>query len=295
MQKKILITGGSGLLAINWAQKIKCNYQVTLALHHRIVSINGVKTIDIKKITKYPPSSFDIVINTIGLTSVEVCEEDPNLAYETNVKTVINIANFCKGSNIKLVHISTDHLFDGMQSYYSEVDKPTPLNIYAKTKLEAEQKVMSIYPDTLVVRTNFFGNGTDYRKSFSDNVLEKLQKNQVINLFDDVFFTPILIDELVSKVHQLIFIKASGVFNIVGTERLSKYEFGLQLAEIFGLNDTLINPISISENQDLVDRPKDMSLSNTKLRKTLKCNLPSLKEQFKALKGQSYNKVTLQV
>ena len=129
MQKKILITGGSGLLAVNWAQKIKNNYQVVLALHQRRISIDGIETININELTKCLPSDINIVINTIGLTSVEVCEKSPNLAYETNVKTVTNIAKFCRDNNIKLVHISTDHLFDGMQSYYSEEDELIPLNV----------------------------------------------------------------------------------------------------------------------------------------------------------------------
>jgi dTDP-4-dehydrorhamnose reductase len=293
VQKKLLITGGSGLLAVNWAHKVNGNYQVVLALHRRKISIVGIETIDIHELKECHSSDIDIVINTIGLTSVEVCQENPNFAYETNVKTISNIANFCKDNNIKLVHISTDHLFDGTQSYYSEEDKPVPINVYARTKSEAEQLVMNVYPDTLVIRTNFFGNGTNYRQSFSDTILEALQNNQEIELFNDVFFTPILIDELVKKVHQLISIKATGIFNVVGNERLSKYEFGLQLAKVFGLNNTLIKPISISDRQGLVARPRDMSLSNVKLRRILKQNLPSLTKQLEALKDQDDNRILL--
>ena len=291
MKKKILITGGSGLLAINWAHKIKDDYQVILALHQRLISICGIEIININELGKYTAGDIDIVVNTIGLTNVETCEKNPHLAYDTNIKTAINIANFCKVNSIKLVHISTDHLFDGVKSYYSELDKPNPLNVYAKTKLEAERQATSIYPEVLVVRTNFFGNGTNYRKSFSDTILEKLYKNQSITLFDDVFFTPILIDELVKIVHQLIYTKARGVFNIVGTERLSKYEFGMQLAKVFGLNDSLIKSNSIDDKHGLIARPKDMSLSNNKLREKLKYNLPSLKEQFESLKNQVDKKI----
>lgn len=293
MLKKILITGGSGLLALNWAYKVKGNYHVILALHRRKFSIDNIEIIDINELKECLSSDINIVINTIGLTSVEVCEENPKSAYETNVKTISNIANLCKENNIKLVHISTDHLFDGAKSYYSENDKPTPLNVYARTKLEAEQLVMNVYPDTLIIRTNFFGNGTNYRQSFSDTILEALQNNQAIELFNDVFFTPILIDELVKKVHQLISIKATGIFNLVGNERLSKYDFGLQLAKVFGLNNTLIKPISISDRQGLVPRPRDMSLSNVKLRRILKQNLPSLTKQLEALKDQDHNRILL--
>lgn len=300
MNTKVLITGGSGLLAVNWALSTLDNYAVTLLLHHKKISLSGVDTeiasldsLDecLSVLTKHQP---DIVIHTVGLTNVEECESNPNLAQAVNVDLAKSIAIACSNQGVKLVHISTDHLFLGDQEFSTEDRVANPVNNYAKSKLLGEQEVLENCKDALVIRTNFYGWGTNYRQSFSDFILNKLKDNEQVDLFDDVFFTPILIDEIVVRVHQLITIKASGIFNVVGSERLSKYEFGLQLAKVFGLDGNLIRPISISEKQDLVARPKDMSLSNTKLRKILKCNLPSLKEQFKVLKGQGENQVRLQ-
>jgi UDP-4-amino-4,6-dideoxy-N-acetyl-beta-L-altrosamine transaminase len=110
-----------------------------------------------------------------------------------------------------------------------------------------------------------------------------------------VFFTPILVSELSKKVHQLINANFSGVFNVVGSERLSKYEYGIKLSKSFNLDSGLISEISIDDKPNLVKRPKDMSLSNTKLRQTLNCEITSLDEQLQTLKEQEDKNATSRV
>jgi UDP-4-amino-4,6-dideoxy-N-acetyl-beta-L-altrosamine transaminase/dTDP-4-dehydrorhamnose reductase len=290
--KSILITGGSGLLAVNWALSICNNYEVTLLLHHKKISLSGVDTeivsldsLDkcLSVLVKYQP---DIVIHTAGLTNVEECESNPNLAQTVNVDLAKNIATACSNQGVKLVHISTDHLFLGDQEFTTEDASTNPVNNYAKTKFLGEQQVLENCKDALVIRTNFFGWGTRYRQSFSDFILSKLRSGKSLDLFQDVFFSPILIDELSNKVHQLIDINASGLFNVVGSERVTKYDFGIKLANCFNLDTSLINKISVDDKPNLVKRPKDMSLSNTKLRQTLDCKIASLDDQLQTLKKQ---------
>jgi perosamine synthetase len=301
MQKKVLITGGSGLLAVNWALSICNNYAVTLLLHHKKISLLGVE-IDIVSLSSLGECSSvlakhqpDIVIHTAGLTDVEKCESNPDLAQEVNVDLAKNIAIACSNQGVKLVHISTDHLFLGDQKFTTENASTNPVNNYAKTKLLGEQKVLENCKDALVIRTNFFGWGTRYRQSFSDSILNKLRSGKSLDLFQDVFFSPILIDNLSSKVHQLIDIKATGLFNIVSSERISKYDFGIKLANCFNLDASLINKISVDDKPNLVKRPKDMSLSNAKLRQTLDCEVVSLNEQLQTLKEQESKRVANQV
>jgi dTDP-4-dehydrorhamnose reductase len=292
MQKKVLITGGSGLLAVNWALSIRNNHEVTLLLHHKKISLSGVNTniVSLNSLSeclsvleKYQP---DIVIHTAALANIEECESNPELAYKTNAELAKNIAIACDRQDIKLVHISTDHLFSGQQSLVAEDEPTSPINIYAKTKLQGENLVLENCKEALIVRTNFFGWGMEYRQSFSDFIITKLRKNEKIDLFNDIFFTPILIDELCQKVHALAELNAHGVFNIVGGTRLSKYEFGIKLAEGFGLQANLINSVSINRKLDLIARPKDMSLSNDKLCQMLNCKISSISKQIQILKQQ---------
>jgi UDP-4-amino-4,6-dideoxy-N-acetyl-beta-L-altrosamine transaminase/dTDP-4-dehydrorhamnose reductase len=295
MQKKILITGGSGLLAVNWAISIREDFLVTLILHQKQISISGVVTdavsLSSKKecheiIVKHKP---DVVIHTAGLTDIEKCEENFALAKELNVELAKNVSKACKQNGVKLVHISTDHLFEGSKKFVTEDEVTNPLNIYAKTKLQAEEEVVENSKDAIIVRTNFFGWGTTYRQSFSDLIISKLRSNESVELFSDVFFNPILIDELAKKTHHLIDINASGIFNIVSDERISKYQFGVKLALIFNLDRCLIKPISIDDKTNLVKRPKDMSLSNYKYSENTNSSFKSLDEQLRVLKYSENN------
>jgi len=301
MKTKVLITGGSGLLAVNWALSTRSNYAVTLLLHHRKISLPGVDT-DIVFLSSLDECSSvlakhqpDIVIHTAGLTNVEECESNPNLAQVVNVDLAKNISIACSNQGIKLVHISTDHLFLGDQEFSTEDSVTNPVNNYAKSKLLGEQQVLKNCKDALIIRTNFFSWGTKYRQSFSDFILNKLRNNESVDLFSDVFFTPIFVDELSKKVHLLINKNLSGVFNVASNERLSKYEFGIKLAKCFNLDTNLINKISINDKLDLIKRPKDMSLSNDKVCKALNCKVLSIHDQLKVLKRQEDNGVSDQV
>jgi dTDP-4-dehydrorhamnose reductase len=301
MQQKVLITGGSGLLAINWALSIRDNYFVVLILHERKISIPGVDSevasLDSIKeclsvINKHQPN---IVIHTAGLTNIEECQKNLDLAQKVNIDLAENIAVACNELDVNLAHISTDHLFSGEQQRVKEEEPAKPLNNYAKTKSQGELKVQECCKNALIVRTNFFGWGTKYRQSFSDFILGRLRSNKPVGLFQDVFFTPILIDELVSKVHQLIDSNVSGIFNIVSKDRLSKYEFGLKIAEGFELDSNLIKAINIDEKIQLTRRPKDMSLSNAKLCRTLQCEVSDINKQIQRLKEQEINNATNQM
>jgi dTDP-4-dehydrorhamnose reductase len=271
MKQRILITGGAGLLAVNWALLMRERCDIVLGLHKRKISLDGVNTRTVSLETEeailkvFRDSCPDIVIHTAGITSVEECENNPERAHSVNVKLAENVAHACKNLDIPLVHISTDHLFSGNLQFVNETTPPSPLNIYAHTKAKSEVKVLKAYPDALIIRTNFFGWGMSYRKSFSDKIISSLRKKKQIILFDDIFYTPIAIEVLVDTIHQLLDKKANGIFNVVGDERLSKHQFGEIVAELFHLDHELITAGNSSANCNLIHRPKDMSLSNEKV------------------------------
>lgn len=274
MKRSLLITGGSGLLALNWALAIRDRYSVTLGLHERNISLAGVETrqIDLESVD-HLVGAFEevqprIVIHTAGLTSIEKCEAEPALAQHINVTLAANVAHACAKLGLPMVHISTDHLFSGKSSLVDERHPVTPRNVYGRTKAEAEVRVLEAHAQTLVIRTNFYGWSPRYRSSFSDMVIDALRTGKELTLFKDVFYTPILIEVAVQAVHDLINLKASGVFHVVGDERISKYEFGLKIAERFNLAPSIIKPGFLADRVALVQRPPDMSLSNQKA-----CNL----------------------
>lgn len=228
----------------------------------------------------------DLVVHTAGLPSVEQCEADPNKAFHQNVTLARNVAQACERLRIKLIHISTDHLFDGTHSFADERATSCPKNIYGKTKAEGESYVLDANPASIVIRTNFFGWGTSYRLSFSDRILQSLRESVSIKLFEDVFFTPILAESLALTAMQLVKINHSGVVNLAGDKRISKFDFGVRLAEEFGLNKSLVSPVRFASRTDLVSRPLDMSLSNKYVTSLLGNPPSSLESDIKRLRQQ---------
>jgi dTDP-4-dehydrorhamnose reductase len=287
VRKKILFTGGSGLLALNCALYLRDDFEVYLALHNRIINLQNVHTCKIdleneqeleKELIRINP---DILINAAGMSNVEECELKPNDAEKINAIVPGILARLSKKLNIYFVHISTDHLFDGTKCFQTEDDSISPLNEYGKSKAKGEQEVIKYNKDALIVRTNFFGWGTSYRQSFSDFIINSLRQEKKITLFSDVYFTPIFIQTLIDFIQILIKNNRSGIINIVSNERISKYEFGILIADVFGLNKNLIEKGSIENNKSLVQRPKDMSLSNIKMNKIPNTyKFPSLNDQI---------------
>jgi dTDP-4-dehydrorhamnose reductase len=287
----ILITGGSGLLALNLASYFRQSHQVTLGLHHNRVTLSQVKTLPLPASQNALCSvirehEFNLVIHAAGMTDVDACEKNPEEAQKVNAHLSRDVAAACRAAGVKLVHISTDHLFNGLEPKRDELAPASPLNEYARSKLLAEQLVTEACPGALVIRTNFFGWGHPKRRSFSDWIINSMRQQKPINLFKDVYFSPILISVLAEQLARLLQINASGIFNVVSDERLSKSDFGLKLCSAFGFNPALIREVSVESVDLSAIRPKDMSLDNTKLKRATSSTIPSLDAQLMMLKGQ---------
>jgi len=298
MKENILITGGSGLLALNWAATMREKFNITLGLHDRKVNLKGTKSIlldlDSKEaLTKvFDELQPQLVIHAAGLTSVEACEANPVLAKYINVDLSQNLAMVCAKLNIPMVYISTDHLFSGNESLIDEDFPVSPINIYAKTKVEAEAYVQNTFPEALIIRTNFYAWGTSYRHSFSDMVINNLRAGKRVSLFKDIYYTPMLVEPLVDAVHELVQKKAKGIFNVVGDGRISKYVFGLKLAKEFNLDNSLIDEGKITNRSFLANRPHDMSLSNEKVTNFLGRKMGGLDQHILKLKAQEVSGIT---
>jgi dTDP-4-dehydrorhamnose reductase len=239
-------------------------------------------------------NKIDVVVHTAGITNVEFCEKNPQYVYNVNSVLSENIAIASQSLHISLIHISTDHLFSGNNLLVNEEQEICPLNEYASSKAEAERLVLKNCKDVLIIRTNFYGWGPNYRQSFSDFLLSSLKNGENLYLFTDVFFTPIIIERLVNVTHLLLKNGEKGIFNVVGDERISKYTFGKKLARFFGLNLNLIKPINFADKEGLVQRPLDMSMSNNKVSTALNFNLGGLEEHFEIMKKQvSFEKYIL--
>lgn len=267
-------------------------HEIVLATHTHCVTLAGTTSFaltldDEDTLTRSLDAiAPDLVVHTAGLTSVDACERDPALARYANAELARNVARAVGRIGSRLIHISTDHLFAGLHAFYSETERPEPLNVYAQTKLLAEQWVAEACPGALIVRTNFFGWGHRLRQSFSDWIYYNLSAARPLTLFDDVFITSILIDRLALHTHALATSGASGIYNVTGEERLSKYALGEQVADAFGLPKSLLQRGKIADSQLSAKRPPDMSLDNAKARERLGTPLGTTAEFLRSLKEQ---------
>ena len=274
-KRRVLITGGSGLLALNWACAVRDSWDVVLCTHKHTVQLAGVSSVSFdlnnpdtlnRHLVELSP---DLVVHTAGLTSVDQCELSPTLAHDANVDLAIRIAEATALQAIKLIHISTDHLFTGKLSHCTEAEQPQPINQYGRTKALAEKGVSSANPHALILRTNFFGWGSANRQSFSDWLIYSLRAGRTLSLFSNVFFTPILADVLALAAHDLVDKGAIGIYNLVGDQRVSKFEFALMLADQFSLPHQLICARHFDGSELIAARPHDMSLDNGKARQMM--------------------------
>jgi len=292
MLPRLLITGGSGLLAKSWTYARLNKNTIYLVEHKNPCVLPGTTPLKVNLesideiIFALKSNSIDICVHTAGLTSVELCESNPAMAEYANTLLAKNVAIACSRLQIPLIAISTDHLFSGKSPMTNEDEIVEPMNVYASTKARGEIAILQSYPTALIVRTNFYGWGYGRRPSFSDYIFNNLEGNKSVGLFTDIFYTPIIATSLANICHDLIELGAQGIYNVVGSERLTKFDFGMKLASIFNLNSQLIKSSQFNHMSHLINRPRDMSLSNAKALNIIGYSLPSLDDQLRQLKAQ---------
>ena len=288
-KSKILICGGSSLLSYMWCNALSGEYEIYLTnnitktkyLDFPVIRVNMLSVNSIVKvISSY---SIDIVVNTIGLTNVDECQNKPEEAYLLNSHLAGYVAKACNIANKKLIHISTDHLFRDEKVKHTENDEVSLVNVYAKSKFNGELEVLNNMPSALICRTNFFGKGPPHKLSFSDWIINSLNKNKIITLHNDVYYTPISGNNLVYFALKLLDFNCSGIFNICSNEVITKHEFGMLLCKTLNISSEYINSGPISSRFELTLRPTSMALSNDKLVSKLKLSMPPLVDQIQTL------------
>jgi len=228
----------------------------------------------------------DVVIHCAAIVNVDLCEDNVKLATKLHIETTEVMANYLDSNGGRLIYISTDSVFDGeKQGAYSESDLVSPLNVYAKTKFFGEKSVQQMR-NGLILRVNIVGWTQGKDASFFEWVLKGLIDKLPLNLFHDVYFSPLHVDDLSLIIEKIIDRPIFGLYHCASNDSISKYDFGMQMAKVFGLPDSNINRVSVEEMKFKANRPKNMVLNIEKISFALEHDLPSVIDAIKLMKEQ---------
>ncbi len=226
-----------------------------------------------------------VIVNTAAYTNVDKCEHEKQEAWVVNVKGVENLVQMSRLVDAHLIHFSTDYIFDGTKGPYTEEDKPHPLGYYGKTKLASENVCKGGSIPYTIIRTNVLYGSTGARhQDFVTWLLGKLEKEEPIKVVNDQFSNPTLVDDLGIAVERIIKRKRYGIYNIAGATWLNRWEFAQRIAEYFGFNKDIIQPITTEELGQSAHRPKYGGLVTLKAETDLRMKMSSVENGLSMIK-----------
>jgi dTDP-4-dehydrorhamnose reductase len=268
---RLLLTGASGFLGYNLLQQDLSAWDVFAITNQRKYSFVNAQPVNsniayeplLKEVFNYV--NPHAVIHLAAISNANFCEEHEGLSNQINVNATVLLAQLCAEKNIPFVFTSTDLVFDGQQGNYTEGAFVNPLSIYGKQKVEAEQKLFRVYPNACVLRMPLmFGNGGLYAQSFMHPFLHKLQQGESLQLFTDEYRSIVGGKSAAGGILLALENNWQGLFHLGGKERISRYDFGLLLCNVFGINSSLIIPTLQKDVKMAAPRPPDVSLNSTK-------------------------------
>ena len=229
----------------------------------------------------------DVIIHTAAMTQVDDCEFEKESCVALNIESVEYLAKKSKRAGFRLVHLSTDFIFDGTKKMYQEDDEPNPLSYYGWSKLEAEKRVLSYADNFAILRTVLvYGQVADMSRS---NIIlwayNTLKEGKAAKVVDDQFRTPTLAEDLAQGCILAAKSDAQGVFNIAGKDYIGIYELVNQIADLYDLSMENISKVSSTTLNQPAKRPPITGLDIQKARKILGYEPHSLEEGIKICLG----------
>jgi dTDP-4-dehydrorhamnose reductase len=276
---RVLVTGASGLLGANLVLEWLEDHEVIGVSHSsRLVH----PRLEARQLDLAEPGTASrlfrevrprVVVHCAAATDVEACERDPAQAHRLNVEMAQAVARAAAEVGARLLHISTDGVFDGEGGPYTEDDEASPVNVYGRSKLAGETAVREAYPGALVIRTTFFGWNGKRKLNLAEWFLDRIRSGREAPGYTDITWSPLVVQDLADLLDLLSRADVAGVLHLPGQDCLSKYEFGRRLARTFGLPVDRVVP---SQAAFHTPRPRRTCLDGTKARGLLRRDLPTV-------------------
>ena len=283
---KILVTGKNGQLGKSIHKIVTSNEK-----NSEFVFV-GREALDLSSqdsiINYFNNNSFDIIINCAAYTAVDKAEKEVELANYINHLAISKIAEISNKQKVKLIHISTDYIFDGVsEKAYLESDDPSPLNIYGKSKLEGEVAVCAaMQKNAIIIRTSWLYS--EYSNNFVDTILRKAQKFDELSVVSDQYSSPTNASDLAKVIIQIINHKKfrnhdqlTQIYHYSSYGVCSWFEFAREILELANI-DCQVNPIETKDYLTAAKRPKYSFLNTDKIVKGFGLEIPFWKDSLKA-------------
>jgi len=294
---KLLITGSNGLLGqkiVNQCIKHNIKFLATSQGVNRNSNCqsSNFESLDITIkaeieaiVKKYKPTH---IINTAAVTNVDFCESNQELCQLVNVKAVEYLNSISISNQIHLTHLSTDFVFDGENGPYKETDHVNPLSVYAKSKVDSEQALLSSnHKNWSILRTIIvFGEGENLSRS---NIVlwakTALEKGDSLTIVDDQFRAPTWADDLAWACIQSAKLKAKGIYHISGPNTFSIFDLVQKVATFFNLNFSQVKAIKSNTLNQAAKRPPKTGFIITKAINELGYKPKTFEQALSALKN----------
>lgn len=283
-QKQVLITGSNGQLG-NEMRRASASHSANLHFH-----FTDVSELDITNPTAVEDyiaaNAITYVVNCAAYTAVDKAEDDSEKCFLINRDAVRNLAEAAAKHNAKVIHISTDYVFDGTGNRpYRETDVVNPQSVYGKSKQEAEALLREICPDSIVIRTawlySIFGN------NFVKTMIRLGNEKESLNVVADQKGTPTNAADLAEAILKIInFTEASGefkagIYHFTDEGETTWYDFTREIHALKGITSCQVSPVTTAEYPTKAVRPKYSVLDKTKIKETFGIEIPEWEVSLK--------------
>ena len=288
---RILVTGKNGQLGRSIHKIVNTDSKIDNNQSSNEFIFVGREELDLSSessISHYFDSNdrFDVIINCAAYTAVDKAEEEQELANQINHLAVKQLAEIVKAQKAKLIHISTDYVFDGTGNKpYKETDKTNPINIYGKTKLAGEKTLQEIMPtDAIIIRTSWVYS--EYGNNFVNTMLRLGKERDELNVVSDQIGSPTYATDLAGAILEIIKNKefkeisqATQIYHYSNKGEISWYDFAKEIFKIAKV-DCKVNPITTQQYPTPAKRPKNTLMSKDKIAEIFSVKIPDWKESL---------------
>ena len=281
--KKILLTGYSGMLGTEIYKKLKKKYKIFVTSSKNTKGKNlfkfDFKRNNFEKLKKWV--NPDIIIHCAGETNIDFCEKNKKKCEKINLNSIKKIVKYYPKS--KLIFISSDSVYSGKKPH-SENSKKKPLNFYGLLKLKSENYIKKFCKNYFILRTTPVGFvGINNKKTFTSWIVDNIKDRISLNLFTDVFFSPISVKHLTREIEYIIKNDLKGIFNVSSSDSISKYEYAKKLCDRLNLDTSLLKKTKITNIKLYAKRNNIPVLNCSRYQKKFSRSLPSVSLTIKDL------------